>query len=453
MVRGWLWADVLGLLLVLATGAARADEVSAEALLQAGPMPGYSALRSVRIWLQATRPAVVALEYWLQGQPAEAKRTGREAVDAASDFVAQFDVDDLKPGTVYEYRVWVDDAAVEADPPWHFHTQALWQWRSDPPPFKVAAGSCTYFNEPAYDPPGKPYGAGEGIFDAIAAQAPDFMLWLGDNLYFREADYASAGGMAYRYRRERAAAPLQRLLRGTHHYAIWDDHDYGPDNADTSFILKWQSLALFRRYWANPSYGLPGVAGNFTRLGYHDVDFYLLDDRWYRNNERAPETPGKTMLGDAQMAWLRDALLGSRATFKIIVNGSQMLSGHGRGESWTHYPAERQAFLDWLGVTSIDGLLFLSGDRRLSELVKLPRAGSYPLYELTCSPLTAGPADARGQQDNPLLVPGTLVAKRNFCTLELSGPARDRQLDLRVHDSSGTELWHYRLSASALRVE
>jgi alkaline phosphatase D len=451
MGRSSWWTCVVGLLMVLAAGGAEAEQITGEALLRAGPMPGYSALRSVRIWLQASRPAVVALEYWPKGRRTEARRTGREAVDGATDYVAQFDVDDLEPGSIYEYRVWVDDATVEASPPWHFHTQALWQWRSDPPPFKVAAGSCTYFNEPAYDRPGKSYGAGEGIFDAIAAQEPDFMLWLGDNLYFREVDYASAGGMAYRYRRDRAAAPLQRLLHGTHHYAIWDDHDYGADDADSSFIFKWQSLALFRRYWANPSYGLPGVAGNFTRLGYQDVDFYLLDDRWYRNNERAPATPAKAMLGDSQMAWLRDALLGSHATFKVIVDGSRMLSG--QGESWTHYPAERQAFLDWLGVAGIDGVLFLSGGSHVSALVKLPRPGSYPLYELTCSPLTAEPAATRGQQDDPLLVPGTLVAERNFCTLEVSGPAQARQLDLKVHDNSGGVLWQHRLSAAALHGE
>ena len=43
--------------------------------------------------------------------------------------------------------------------------------------------------------PGRPYGGGEGIFDAIAATGPDLMLWLGDNIYLRDPTYTSLEGI------------------------------------------------------------------------------------------------------------------------------------------------------------------------------------------------------------------------------------------------------------------
>ena len=47
-----------------------------------------------------------------------------------------------------------------------------------------AIGSCSYVNEPEFDRPGKPYGSNFEIFNSINNKNPDFMLWLGDNMYF-----------------------------------------------------------------------------------------------------------------------------------------------------------------------------------------------------------------------------------------------------------------------------
>jgi alkaline phosphatase D len=279
------------------------------------------------------------------------------------------------------------------------------------------------------------------------------MLWLGDNVYLREADYDSRWGMAERYRHTRALPELQPLLRSTQHYAIWDDHDYGPDNANRSFPRKGESLALFKRYWANATYGLPGEPGIFTTVGFRDVDFFLLDDRYYRNSDAAPERPGKTMLGEKQLAWLKDALLRSRALFKIIANGSQMLNEPTDREAWAHFSQERRGFLEWLKETKIPGVLFLSGDAHYAALYKLEGdSTAYPLYELTCSPLTARPRREEVEGRNPLLVSGTLLEERNFCQLDFSGPKKARRLTISVLDADGVEKWRREIAAQELQA-
>ena len=47
------------------------------------------------------------------------------------------------------------------------------------PEFSFLAGACSYFNEPIYDRPGKPYGSDSSIFETMAKEKAAFMLWLG----------------------------------------------------------------------------------------------------------------------------------------------------------------------------------------------------------------------------------------------------------------------------------
>ena len=54
------------------------------------------------------------------------------------------------------------------------------------------------------------------------------------------------------------------------------------------------------------------------------------------------------MFGAQQLAWLRNALIYSRAPIKLVVNGSQMWNRANRFEGWNHFATEQRAFADWL---------------------------------------------------------------------------------------------------------
>jgi alkaline phosphatase D len=422
-------------------------------------MAGQVTMRTASIWLQADGPGTAQIEYWNAEAPKAKQRSAKVQLRETTDFTAAFQLVALDPGARYEYRVLLDGTPVAIDGHLFVRTQPLWKWRADPPELRVFLGSCSYVNGPPFDRPGNPYGGDYFIFETIAAKAratpvDHFMLWLGDNLYYREVDYESPWGMNDRWRHHRALPALQPLLRATHHYAIWDDHDYGPNDTNRSFVFKGTALELFQRYWANPRYGLPGTPGNFTTFSYLDADFFLLDDRWYRSTDRGVGDPERTMLGRAQIDWLKQALAASTATFKIIANGSQLLNDAGRQEGWHNYPQEREEFLDWLTRQGVKGVVFLSGDRHHTELLRRERPGSYPLHELTCSPLTSGARTTDDEKDNPQRVPGTLVmGTRNFCTLDVIGPRTDRALVFRAFGSDGRELWTHAVRADALRVQ
>ncbi|UTV81640.1 alkaline phosphatase D family protein [Acidithiobacillus sp. YTS05] len=419
--------------------------------LHAGPMLGYPAYRSATVWVQTLGPAQVQIRYQAQDGKGAVQHSETVQTDAGNFYSVNIVLDELQPDTRYQTQLLLNNQVLPSPGPL-LRTPSLWKFRAPAPDFKVLTGSCAYINDPRYDRPGKPYGGGYEIYEPMRQEQADLMIWLGDNLYFREADFASPAGMALRYWSDRAFAPLQRFLNSTPQIAIWDDHDYGPNDSDSSFIFKETALRLFQSYWPNPSFGLPGTPGVFTQQSVYDADFFLLDDRWYRDADAAAASRGKVMFGKTQLDWLKNALLSSHARFKFIAAGGQMLNDDDAYEGWNLYPEERQDFLDWLANNQIRGVIFLSGDRHISELMRRPRprySGKhvYPLWEITSSPLNSGPAKG---DHNPYRVPGTLVQERNYCSLAFHGQGADRQVLVSCKDVHGRTLWQHPITSRDL---
>ncbi|GAA4359111.1 alkaline phosphatase D family protein [Hymenobacter saemangeumensis] len=418
------------------------------ALLRSGPMVGYSEMREVALWVQTNGPATAVIEYWDVAAPARKLRTAPVVATAAPGFTAHLLADQVEPGHRYAYALYLNGQLVPRPYPLEFQTQALWQWRQEPPNFRFALGSCVYVNEPAYDRPGRPYGGEYGIFSSINAQRPDFMLWLGDNTYLREADWNTRTGIYHRYSHSRAVPEMQPLLARTHNYAIWDDHDYGPNDSDRSFAMKETTRAAFRDFWANPNYGPAG--GAYGSFEWSDVQVFLLDNRWFRSSNSYNTKEG-SYLGREQLSWLLDALTASQATFKLIAVGGQVLNPAKVFENYSNYEQERAALLQGIADRRISGVVFLDGDRHHTELTKLERPGTYPLYDFTCSPLTSSAATGARTEANTGRVEGTFVAERNFALIDVSGPRASRQLKISVLDQAGKLLWERSLSATELK--
>jgi alkaline phosphatase D len=411
-------------------------------------MHGFADYTSALLWVMADAPGPIAISWQPEGQGTERQLTLDAAAVSGNAVLAR--LTGLKAGKAVSYRVTGDGDSRAGT----LTTQPFWSKAADARDLVIAIGSCFFLadSDPLWG--GRDYGGGFEIFDAIAGKKPDLMIWMGDNLYFQTPDELDPFAMAMRYQRQRTFPPLQKLLTATPHIAIWDDHDYGPNDADMSYVMKGDSLQLFRRYWANPGYGLPDVPGVFGLARWGDVDIFLLDDRWYRSANRAIDGPDKTMFGTQQLAWLRNALIYSQAPIKLVVNGSQMWNRANRFEGWNHFATEQRAFADWLLAQKIDGVVFLSGDRHFTELLKVERLGTYPLYEFTSSPLTSRPwanPDANERQ-NPDLVPGTLIGQRQFGMIRVTGPGNDRVLALESYDVSGNLLWRNEIRARDLRA-
>jgi len=418
-----------------------------KAVLLAGPMLGYSDYREVAVWVQLTAPGKVSIAYRPVANTAS-KLVRTQDLATGEGNMLSVKVYPLEPGVTYAYAVYVNGKEQKLAYRAEFKTQPLWAFRTEPPVFTMAIGSCYFVNDSIYDRP-KPYGSDYNIIAAVAQAKPDLMLWLGDNTYYREVDFASRNGLIYRQSHTRSQKVLQPLLASTHNYAVWDDHDYGPNDASRCYTFKNDALDVFKMYWPNPNYGVPGgCAGTF---GWGDVQVITLDDRWWRAPNRDTSST-KEYFGAVQLQWLKDQLKDSQATFKIIANGGQLLNPAAVFENLAAYPKEYQAFLAAIEESQASGVFMLSGDRHHTELTRLDRQGRYPLYDLTCSSLTAGVAAPGKDERNTARVEGTLLNEHNFALLTFTGPRTERVMRISIRGVDGAEKWTRDIAAKDLRL-
>lgn len=427
----------------------------AQSQVISGPMLGPVELRDAKVWLEVS-PAVKAVQlvYSKRGQ-AQTRTIEYNGTLGKPFNPIEFHVGNLEPNSIYVYSFIIDGKASRQQG--SFTTKDLWQWRKPAPDFSFLTGSCAYFNEPPYDRPGKPYGGDSSIFETMAKEPAAFMLWLGDNWYTREVDYFSEWGLWYRAHHDRKMPVLQNFLKAMPHLAVWDDHDYGPNDMGKNYILKESSRDVFKNYWLNKNYGMNGE-GIYTMYSHSDVDIFMLDDRWWRSDDRMPDSvngqpnPDKRMFGEQQITWLKNSLLYSTATFKIVVTGSQALNPVSAFDRWNRFPVEYNNFTSFIAENRIDGVLFFSGDRHHSEVIRVARPGTYPLFDVTASPLTSGTHQfAPEERNNPYRVFG-LAGKQNYSRVTVSGPEQGRKLTVSFLGVKGENLGEWSVAASELKT-
>lgn len=422
-----------------------------EKYLKSGPMLSWSTMKEVGIWVQTTENAEVYIEYWEENDPQDVFKTKDKKTKEKDAYTALLIANQLEPGKTYKYTLFINDKKIERPYSTQFQAQKIWKWRNNAPDFSFLSGSCAYINEEKYDRPGEPYGGAYQIFESMHQTNADFMLWLGDNVYLREADWNSETGILHRFTHTRSTKELQALLASKHQYFIWDDHDYGPNNSDRSYHMKNTTTEVFKSFYPSNNYVFKEGITSFFQ--WSDCDFFLLDNRSWRTPNNRTDIPHHDILGQPQIAWLLDALVNSEASFKFIVVGGQFLSQIESEERFYHYaPQERMQIINAIKKLRIEGVVFLTGDMHFSELSKLDSEDAYTLYDFTISPLTAGP-NSNYADENPLSVEGSLFIERNFAKLEILGPKESRTLKLSLFNSNGNLLWNYEIPSSELKFK
>lgn len=444
------------------------------ARIVSGPMLGWQEHREVLVWLETEGAEEAALLVSPAKAPGAAEDTpaARRVLPSVSfqnpvgTVVHHFVIGDLAVGASYTYELELD-GAVQPPPagaaPLRFSAKAQWEWRTDPPEVKFLCGSCNYHNDPPFDRPGTPYGQSEAIFTPMAASGAQFMVWLGDNLYLREADWTSRHGIYYRWSTGRGSPSLVPLLGAMHHYAVWDDHDYGPNDASRGYEMKETTLEAMNLYFPRRTSGEPGNPGIYTRFKQGDAEFFLLDGRTYRDNANIPPEllPGKGILGAQQMRWLKSALADSASdrnvSVRFIAVGSQFLSPFPLFENFFRYPAERDDLIAFIQQMKIPAVVFLTGDRHFAELNRLEAPAAPTILDFTSSSITAGPnrvAVTQGEKwaeyNNPLRVPGTVYSENNYGVVTITGPRKERVLTLALHNREGGVVWSHAFPVASL---
>ena len=196
----------------------------------------------------------------------------------------------------------------------------------------------------------------------------------------------------------------------------------------------------------------PGLDGIYSHVRIGGAEVFLLDDRFWRDPDSLPDGPAKSVLGRDQRAWLEAALAASDAPLKVIAIGHQVLVDYHEWESYAMFAHERRALLDWIRDRRIEGVVFVDGDRHLSELMRDEREGLYPLYELTASPIANRPFTNRARASQP--DPDRRVRRggqlRHPRSRHHHPPGR---LTIRVKDADGNEVVRHEISLDEIRFD
>ena len=277
----------------------------------------------------------------------------------ANALTANLTLGEIKYNSSYAYRVEFEDGS---------HTQwftfATFPQQSQPGEFSFVFSACV---RDKYSP--------HRVFEAISDQSPTFVALLGDQMY---ADYdgdintgpAASVLAALRAKYDRNFDDyFQTMSSQTPIVAIWDDHDYGQDNTDSTYRYKAETRKVFRESF--PTYPFQVEDGGlYYQFTVADVDIFVLDTRWYRSPMQDGDDEGKTMLGEEQLLWLMNGLKQSAAPFKMIFSsvsfndyGGDTSSGRRGFDSWMGYKFERSKFLSFIEENQIQGVLVFSGDQ------------------------------------------------------------------------------------------
>ena len=344
---------------------------------------------------------------------------------------------------------------------------------------RFAFASCQQYEQGYY-----------GAYRHIVADDPDLIVFLGDYIYESSWGHEHVRkqnpGEPYtlddyrmRYACYKSDPDLQAAHAACPWLVTWDDHevdnDYAADRPEDGmprerFLVR--RAAAYRAYYEHmplPARMRPDGPHMrlHTQFGWGSLArFFVLDDRQYRAYQVCPrragggnvvddrECPARTdprrsMLGEAQEAWLEQAFAQSRAGWNIIAQQTLMAQfAAGAGEErrywtdgWDGYPAARRKLLESVAAHRLANPIVIGGDVHFHAVADLKPDFDDPGSPVVASEFcgTSITSQARSQRsldaaraDNPhvKLADGR---QRGYVRMELR--ARRVHADLRAMDS------------------
>ena len=303
----------------------------------------------------------------------------------------------------------------------------------------IAFGSCNHQGKP------------QEHWQAITEVKPDLFVMLGDNIYGDTRD------MKLLEKKWQGLADLpgyQQLQKMCPIEAVWDDHDYGENDAGSNYPMKKESQKIFLDFLeVDPDDPRRHREGTYAVKNYgpetERVQLILLDTRYFRgpllrkkiSRERGegfsgpyvPHTEASSpLLGEAQWDWLKKQLQ-QPAKLRVIASSIQFVANDHGWEKWGNQPHERERMMKLIDQTQAGGVVFLSGDRHRAEISRLVEGVPYPVFDVTSSGMNNASSGFRNEVNVHRY--GSLYGGNNFGSLIIDWTAEDPEVRMQIRSS------------------
>ena len=323
-------------------------------------------------------------------------------------------------------------------------------------PSKILFGSCGHQDKKI------------PIFNAINKEKGDLFIFLGDNIY---GDTNDMDVLADKYQRLGAKPGFKTLKAQTPIIAMWDDHDYGQNDAGKEYPHKEQSRQIMLNFWGEPANSARRTRsdGIYTSYMYGEneqtIQVIMPDLRWNRDalnhvseleyytkrklNNQGPYSPsevkGASMLGEAQWQWLEQELK-KPAAIKLIASSLQLLPDFTGWESWANFPEDRNRLFALIKKHKVNGVVIISGDTHWGEISKYQQNLDYPLIEMTSSGLTEKWKDVSPDKHRV----GNFTHNVNYGDLSIDWQQTDPAISLKLKGIDGEVIMQSDFSLSSI---
>ncbi|MGH9042994.1 MAG: alkaline phosphatase D family protein [Acidimicrobiia bacterium] len=349
------------------------------------------------------------------------------AVPVDGDRIARLSVDGLSPATRYRYTVEVDGRPDRSRGRGHLATMP-----EGPASFTLAVGACART------------GSDGVVFDAIRRLDPLLYLITGD-LHYENISRADSGVFLGAYDRVLAAPAQAALYRAVPVDYVWDDHDYGPNDAGATSSSRAAAHRAYRQAVPHPP--LPAGPGGAIHHAFTigRVRVVVTDTR----SERA----AGTMLGSAQREWLLGELRRADEHALVIwVNSVPWIDTPRDGaDTWGGYAEERRLIADTIAGEGIANLVMLSGDAHMVAIddgtnsgYAASGGGGFPI-------LHAAALDRRGNVKGGPYSHGTFPGPGRFGVVEVDDRGTSVSVELSGRDYHSRTLVSHAFEVSVPR--
>ena len=281
-------------------------------------------------------------------------------------------------------------------------------------------------------------GSTREIFDRIREAQPLFYMNMGD-FHYQDINTNRPSLFRAAYDAVLASPQQAELYRSTPLVYMWDDHDYGGNNASKKSKSHIAARSIYEEYVPHYPFAFPQEDGpiNYS-FAVGRVKFIITDLRSERDEPKVKDDAKKSLMGAEQKQWFKDELLAANGKYPLIFwmtsvpwigdkgkspygslktnvygyihhsqsnlfnvrtnrPGRNPNGGGGDEDHWSAYTVERREICDFIKSNRISGVAILHGDSHMMAAddgsnADYATGGGTPIPVMCAGPLDQNPS-------------------------------------------------------------